>query len=59
MKIALVSLFEMLWGERQPETSQKDWEEYERLCHPQSPDFILHLPDYYGFFTYSLFYAQA
>lgn len=51
---ALVSLFEQLWGEPQPGASPADWEWYQRLCQPQSPDFILDLPDYYAFFTYTL-----
>lgn len=57
--IALTSLFEMLWGEPQPEVSAEDRREYERLCLPQSPDFILHLPDYYAFFTYTMFRAMV
>ena len=52
---ALISLFQMLWGEPQPEVSQEDWREYQRLCTPESPDFILTLPDYYAFFIYTLF----
>ncbi len=56
---ALVSLFEMLWGEPQPEVSQEDWAEYERLCLPDSTDFILNLPDYYAFFTYSMFHGKV
>jgi ubiquinone/menaquinone biosynthesis C-methylase UbiE len=56
---ALVSLFEMLWGEERPErASPEDWEDYRRLCDPASPDFILDLPDYYGFFTYTLFHGR-
>jgi demethylmenaquinone methyltransferase/2-methoxy-6-polyprenyl-1,4-benzoquinol methylase len=55
IRAALVSLFEMLWGERQPEVSPEDWKEYARLCTPESPDFILGLPDYYAFFTYTMF----
>jgi demethylmenaquinone methyltransferase/2-methoxy-6-polyprenyl-1,4-benzoquinol methylase len=54
-RIALTSLFDMLWGTPQPETSQADWHEYNRLCNPASADFILDLPDYYGFFTYTIF----
>jgi demethylmenaquinone methyltransferase/2-methoxy-6-polyprenyl-1,4-benzoquinol methylase len=57
-KTALTSLFEMLWGTRQPEVSEEDWKEYQRLCSPRSPDFILHLPDYYGFFTYTVISGQ-
>lgn len=56
---ALTSLFEMLWGERQPEASAEDWKEYRRLCDPKSPDFILDIPEYYAFFTYSMFRGRA
>ena len=55
IRTALVSLFEMLWGERVPEVSPEDWAEYQRLCRPGSPDFVLDLPDYVAFYTYSLF----
>ncbi len=55
IRIALISLFQMLWGEPQPEVSQEDWAEVQRLCQPESPDFILDLPDYVAFYTYSLF----
>ena len=56
---ALISLFQMRWGEVKSELSQDDWEEYQRLCQPESPDFILNLPDYYAFFTYSLFHGKV
>jgi demethylmenaquinone methyltransferase/2-methoxy-6-polyprenyl-1,4-benzoquinol methylase len=56
---ALISLFQMLWGERQPEVSQEDWAEYQRLCQPESPEFILNLSDYYAFFTYSMFRGKV
>ncbi len=55
IRCALVSLFQMLWGEPQPEVSQEDWAEYQRLCLPESPEFILNLSDYYAFFTYTMF----
>jgi ubiquinone/menaquinone biosynthesis C-methylase UbiE len=58
-RIALTSLFDMLWGTPQPETSQDDWHEYKRLCNPASENFILDLPDYYGFFTYSMFRGRV
>jgi demethylmenaquinone methyltransferase/2-methoxy-6-polyprenyl-1,4-benzoquinol methylase len=45
----------MFWGEVENEVSQQDWAEYERLCQPESPDFILDHPDYYAFLTYSMF----
>jgi demethylmenaquinone methyltransferase/2-methoxy-6-polyprenyl-1,4-benzoquinol methylase len=58
-RIALHSLFEMLWGAPQAEASSEDWAEYNRLCTPSSPDFILDIPDYYAFFTYSMFRGRA
>jgi demethylmenaquinone methyltransferase/2-methoxy-6-polyprenyl-1,4-benzoquinol methylase len=54
-RTALLSLFEMLWGEPQPEVAAQDWAEYRRLCVPGSPDFILDIPEYYAFFTYTVF----
>jgi len=59
IRTALISLFEMLWGEPQPGESQEDREEYERLCRPESPDFILDLPEYYAFFTYTMFSGRV
>lgn len=56
---ALLSLIEMRWGEPQPELSAADWKEFVRLCRPESPDFILNLPDYYAFFTYSMFRGRV
>ena len=54
---ALVSLFEMLWVQA-PGISPQDRAAYQRLCRPDSADFILDLPDYYGFFTYTLFLGR-
>ena len=59
IRSALISLFEMRWGEPQSELSPEDWVEYQRLCQPKSPDFILNLPDYYAFFTYSMFRGKV
>jgi len=58
-RTAMASLFEMLWGTPQDEVSPADWQEYQRLCRPDSPDFILNLPEYYGFFTCTLFHGQV
>jgi len=58
-RTALISLFDMLWGSPQPETSPEDWRQYQRLCKPESPDFILDIPDYYGFFTYTMFTGKV
>ena len=59
VRIALASLFEMLWGQPQPTVSPADWSEYQRLCRPESPDFILDLPGYYAFFTYTMFKGRV
>jgi len=56
---SLISLFQMRWGNPRSELTQEDWAEYQRLCQPESPDFILNLPDYYAFFTYSLFHGKV
>jgi ubiquinone/menaquinone biosynthesis C-methylase UbiE len=56
---ALTALFQMRWEGAQSEVSQEDWAEYQRLCQSESSDFILNLPDYYAFFTYSLFLGKV
>jgi len=56
---ALISLFDMRWKGAQPEMAPEDWVQYERLCQPESRDFILNLPGYYAFFTYSLFRGKV
>jgi demethylmenaquinone methyltransferase/2-methoxy-6-polyprenyl-1,4-benzoquinol methylase len=58
MRTALISFFEMLWGEPQPGVSEEDWAEYQRLCLSDSPDLILDRPDYYAFYTYSMFHGK-
>lgn len=58
LQTALVCFFQMLWGEPLAGLSKEDWKEYERLCLPESPDFILNAPDYYAFFTYTMFQAR-
>lgn len=55
VRTALLSLFDMLWGEGQPEVSADDRTEFERLCRGESPDLILDLPGYHAFFTYTVF----
>jgi demethylmenaquinone methyltransferase/2-methoxy-6-polyprenyl-1,4-benzoquinol methylase len=55
VRAELLSLFRMRWPGVQSELIQEDWAEFQRLCQPESPDFILNLPDYFAFFTYSLF----
>jgi ubiquinone/menaquinone biosynthesis C-methylase UbiE len=59
IRSALVALLEMRWPGAQSEVTQEDWAEFQRLCQPESPDFILDLPDYYAFFTYSMFRGRV
>lgn len=56
---ALIALFEMRWPGVEEELKQEDRAVYRRLCTPESPDFIVNRPDYYAFFTYSMFYAHV
>ena len=56
---ALTGSFQMLWGKAKPEVAPEDWTQFQRLCQPESPDFILNLPDYYAFITYSLFWGKV
>jgi ubiquinone/menaquinone biosynthesis C-methylase UbiE len=52
---ALLITLQMFWADVEEEVSQEDWTEYNRLCQPGSPDFILENPDYYAFLTYTMF----
>jgi demethylmenaquinone methyltransferase/2-methoxy-6-polyprenyl-1,4-benzoquinol methylase len=49
----------MFWGKAESEVTPEDWAEFQRLCQPESPDFILNVPDYYALITYSLFYGKV
>jgi len=56
---ALVALLDMRWPNVAPELSSADLAEFQRLCLPDSPDFILNLPDYYALFTYTMFWGKT
>jgi hypothetical protein len=56
---ALTGSFQMLWGKAEPEVTSEDWAQFQRLCQPESPDFILNLPNYYAFIGYSLFWGKV
>jgi demethylmenaquinone methyltransferase/2-methoxy-6-polyprenyl-1,4-benzoquinol methylase len=58
-RAALLSLFRMRWGEPRQELSPEDWAQFQRICRPGSPDFVLDSPDYYAFFTYSMFQGRV
>ena len=55
----LAALFDMRWPNVAPELSSDDLAEFQRLCLPDSPDFILNLPDYYALFTYTMFWGKT
>ncbi|MCD4842564.1 MAG: hypothetical protein K8R08_11295, partial [Methanosarcinales archaeon] len=55
MQSALTALIEMRWVDVEAELSEGDWAEFQWLCLPESPEFILDIPDYYVFYTYSMF----
>lgn len=59
MRNALTELFKMRWEKVCSEVSPEDWAEYQRLCRADSPDFILNIPNYYAFFTYSSFEGKV
>jgi demethylmenaquinone methyltransferase/2-methoxy-6-polyprenyl-1,4-benzoquinol methylase len=56
---ALVALFEMRWPGVESELTAEDWADVQRLCLPASPVFVVDHPDYYAFFTYSMFHGKV
>jgi len=56
---AMISLFDMLWGQPRPGVAPVDRAAFERLCRPDSPECILDLPDYCAFFTYTMFRGRV
>jgi ubiquinone/menaquinone biosynthesis C-methylase UbiE len=59
LRSALIALFQMRWPGVESELTQEDRVEYQRLCLPESPEFILNHPNYYAFFTYSMFHGKV
>jgi demethylmenaquinone methyltransferase/2-methoxy-6-polyprenyl-1,4-benzoquinol methylase len=59
LRNALIALFEMRWPGVESELTPEERAEYQRLCLPQSPDFVLNRPDYYAFFTCSMFCGRV
>jgi SAM-dependent methyltransferase len=56
-KLALASLIEMRWGNPELELSEQDRQAFRRLKDRTHPDSIVDHEDYFGFFTYSLFWG--
>ena len=59
LRRALVALFQMRWPGVESELKPRDWADYQRLCLPESSEFIVDGPDYYAFFTYSMFHGSV
>ena len=59
LRSAMLALFQMRWPGVEAELVQEDRVEYRSLCLPESQDFILDHPDYYAFFTYSMFTGKV
>jgi len=57
MHDALLSLIEMRWPKMQKELRPPERRLYLRITDPSSPQFILNLPGYYAFYTFTLFSA--
>jgi len=59
IRTGLASMFEMLWLTEDSPLSAGDMDIYKRLCDPKSSDYILNLPDYYGFYVYTMVFGRA
>ncbi len=59
IKKSVTSLIQMRWNPKSSELSQKDYTSYQRVCNPDSSDYILNQEGYYAFFTYSLFQCDV
>jgi ubiquinone/menaquinone biosynthesis C-methylase UbiE len=59
LRDALIALFEMRWPGVESELPQEYLAEYRRLCLPESREFIVNHPDYYAFFTCSMFWGTV
>ena len=59
LRKAMIGLLEMRWLGVESELSEGDWTEFQRLTQPGSPDFMVDQPDYYAFFSYSMFQGRV
>jgi ubiquinone/menaquinone biosynthesis C-methylase UbiE len=59
LRSSLGLLFDMLWGEKIDQASEPDRQDYLRLCSPTSSDFVGDLPEYCGFFIYTMFTGRV
>ncbi len=59
LRAALKALIEMRWPGVEQDLDEEDRLEFNRLCDPQSPEYILDHPDYYAFFNYTLLWGAV
>jgi demethylmenaquinone methyltransferase/2-methoxy-6-polyprenyl-1,4-benzoquinol methylase len=59
LREAMVALFEMRWPGVESELTAEEVSQFRRLCVPQSRDFIVDHPDYYAFFSYTMFQGRV
>ena len=51
--------FQMFYDSLKSGLSKEDEAEYQRICNPESADFILNNPDYYCNLSYTIFHARV
>jgi demethylmenaquinone methyltransferase/2-methoxy-6-polyprenyl-1,4-benzoquinol methylase len=56
---ALISLMDMLWQDPPVGLTEDEMDEYRRIRRADSEDFILGCPEYYAFFTYTMFHGTV
>jgi demethylmenaquinone methyltransferase/2-methoxy-6-polyprenyl-1,4-benzoquinol methylase len=56
---AIYICFQMFFGNLEPHVSKEDWAVFQKLCNPESDDYLLKLPDYYCFLNYSMFHGRV
>ena len=59
IRSAVEALFDMRWGSAEPEMRQEEWALFRQLTKPNSPEYILNLPGYYGFIAVSMFRGKV
>jgi demethylmenaquinone methyltransferase/2-methoxy-6-polyprenyl-1,4-benzoquinol methylase len=56
---AIDTSLQMFFGNLEPHVSKEDWAIFQKLCNPESDDYLLKRPDYYCFLNYSMFYGRV
>jgi len=59
VRVALAALVEMRWPGVEAELIAEDAAKFRRLCDPESAKFVVDHPDYYAWFTETLFWGRV